>query len=281
MKLMKNKVIGLLSALLIVGTVEAQCTVVSGEAGSIHDSSEQVFIDYTTDIFGGSAYYTAPSYTKCGLTYPQIYTAWTGNAVEAGTIVYTFAQPIQSVGVFISGVGVDNLTLVEAFTFSTGNEDPVLTVDPGSCADWIIDGGTVTSPEVLGGLNAIATVFSATPFTTLTIVSSEGNDTNGGSFIGLCESSLIPASTVKIGEHEFIDNLVVYPNPNQGHTNIDLGKIHQSVEIQISDLTGKQLFIAQYSNHQFIELDIPYPAGTYLLQVRDGDASSFTKLIVH
>ncbi len=263
---MKTSYLSLFVALLVFNSSSAQCTVVSGESGTIHDSQEQVFVDYTVEVFGGAEFYMASSFTACELTYPDIYTAFSGNSPEAGTITYTFSQPILAVRIFLAGVGLNGQILPESFTFTTNIENPVVSIDPGSCAEWIIEENTATSPEVVGGLNAIALVYSKTPFTTLTILGSEGGNIDGGSFVGLCESSLIPASSVGVTDNEFNDAMTVYPNPTSGTVNI---RLPNAALVTIFDMNGKLVQKERIVANSLTTIHLPAAKGLYTIQAID------------
>lgn len=186
----------------------------------------------------------------------------------------------MSVRVILAGVGLNGQTLPESFTFTTNNEDPVISIDPGSCADWTIDGNTVTSPDVVDGLNGIALVYSKTGFTTLTITSSEGNNINGGSFIGFCDTSMIPAPIVGVEERGWNENVQLFPNPSDGHITLKLGEQNSNLHLDIRDVMGREVYIEKVDQQQVIELDLDLSPGSYILRIQDGKATWTSKLII-
>ncbi|MFT6728390.1 MAG: hypothetical protein ACJAV7_002859 [Flavobacteriales bacterium] len=261
-------------------SILSQCNIVSGESGTIHNSNSTISIGYITEISGGSQFYLNSAFTACDIVYPALNNAFTGNSAEIGIIAYTFDQPILSVRVVLAGVGLNGQTLPESFTFTTNNEDPVVSIDSGSCAEWTIDGDMVTSPDVVDGLNGIALIYSKTGFTTLTLTSSEGNNINGGSFIGFCDTSMIPAPIVSIEDFSFDGNITLYPNPTNGQSIINMGSVYENVQVRVSDLTGKTLQTTRVSGQQLIELNCDYPTGFYIVQLRKGELSAAIKLVV-
>jgi hypothetical protein len=274
---MKRQFLNLLFALLAFNSVDAQCNVVSGESGTIHDSDEQVFVDYTVEVFGGATYYLIAPFSACDIPYPEIYTAFTGNIAEAGTIEYTFSQPIHAVRVILAGVGFNGQILQESFTFTTNNENPVISVDPGSCAEWIIEDNVATSPEVLDGLNGIALVYSKTPFTTLTILGSEGGNIDGGSFVGFCDSSLIPASVVSVNENGLGGTLTIYPNPTSGSINFQLPN---EALVSIFDMNGRLVQKERVVANSLTTMHLPAAKGLYTIQAIDDSGNILSARIV-
>lgn len=81
-----------------------------------------------------------------------------------------------------------------------------------------------------------------------------------------------------------IDDLVLYPNPNQGNFNIKFSSLSPSgVTVLVNDLLGRKIFEKQFNKatnfNENIQLNNTQP-GLYLLTVMDGDRKVVKKIVI-
>ena len=77
----------------------------------------------------------------------------------------------------------------------------------------------------------------------------------------------IGSSTEPITNSDGSDLIVVYPNPTNGNIIVDLGVIHRSVDINITNSTGQLVQTTAFTNSQYIKLEIEGVSGLYFLQI--------------
>ncbi len=63
----------------------------------------------------------------------------------------------------------------------------------------------------------------------------------------------------------------IYPNPSNGHYNVDLGTINTSIEITVTDIFGQVIQRTKYYNAQLFDMEIEGPSGIYLVNVESKD----------
>ena len=168
--------------------VQAQCTPVGGVSGIVQSAVGPVSF---TAVLSATASNTnlGPFTGVCGISFPSITTPWSGNSAGVNsTVTYNFSVPITGIDVFVGYTGVNGSINPEAFTYTTNGPIPSVTVNSGTCVPWIINGNTVTSPNIVGGLNSYHTISTTTSFTSLTITTNSTN--NGGSSYALCDGSI-------------------------------------------------------------------------------------------
>jgi len=98
---------------------------------------------------------------------------------------------------------------------------------------------------------------------------------NGCSDTSMC----LAEANLGIIENDFGNELLVYPNPTNGHFSIDLGANYNLVTVSITDLIGKQIQSKIYKNSQLLNFTLKEPAGVYLLVIDSGDKQSTILLV--
>ena len=226
-----------LTGLLMVSAcsyLKAQCNAVSGMSGTVHNSDSSISVNYSVALTNGASFINLGSATACGFSFPGISAPWCGNTDVIDTVTYTFSSAITSIDVFVAYVGVSGFIQQESFAFITNGSTPALTVDSGTCAAWIVAGNQITSPPIPDGLNAIVTVTSASPFTTLGIIGGTNSSANGGASYGLCSASIL--TTV---QNLTVENKVyVYPNPVDNELSIFIDKGINNFSVKLVNLLG-------------------------------------------
>ncbi|MBU0940450.1 MAG: T9SS-dependent M36 family metallopeptidase [Bacteroidetes bacterium] len=88
-------------------------------------------------------------------------------------------------------------------------------------------------------------------------------------------------STLGTNEFDSEDVMKVYPNPTNGLLNVRISKYFGNVDIQLIDITGKQVYSAikvEFNGQKSIDLSSVNP-GIYLLKVK-GDSLNFVEKII-
>lgn len=179
--------------------LDAQCSVVSGETGTVEDSLKTISIEYKVTIEGTGAFRNLHPDTSCSLLFPDIVAPWSGNNGIPSDVTYTFSEPILSIKVFIAYTGIDGAVVSETFLFKTNaDSNPILTINPGTCPKWEINSGKLVSPFTYNSVNALVTVRSNQPFTKLSILSGEESNQTGGSSYGLCSTSVVKRPELEV-----------------------------------------------------------------------------------
>jgi len=63
------------------------------------------------------------------------------------------------------------------------------------------------------------------------------------------------------------DLIVIYPNPTKGNIIVDLGVVHSSVDINITNSTGQLVQTRAFINSQYIKFEIEGVSGLYFVQI--------------
>jgi hypothetical protein len=84
-------------------------------------------------------------------------------------------------------------------------------------------------------------------------------------------SACISISSLGIMENGFGKDLLLYPNPTNGHFSIDLGEILENITISITDLSGRLIQTKIYYNRQLVNLILEENTGVYLLSIESID----------
>lgn len=108
---------------------------------------------------------------------------------------------------------------------------------------------------------------------------------NGSYAVELTEHGCVDTSictsvnNIGIKESRFDENILIYPNPNKGNFNIDLGKVYKSAKVEISNIYGKLIYAESISNKQLISLSINQTFGVYLITITADERRAVFKLI--
>ena len=214
---------------------KAQCNAVSGMSGTVHDNGSTITVNYTVSLTTGASFANLGTANACGFLFPGLSAPWCGNTNIIDTVTYTFSSAITSVDVIVAYVGVTGYIRQESFAFITNGSTPVLTVDSGTCAAWIVAGNQIKSPPIPNGLNAVVTVASATPFTTLGIISGDSSNFNGGASYGLCDASVMTT----VPNLSFENKVHVYPNPVGSELTISFDRGITNFSVKLVNLLGQ------------------------------------------
>jgi hypothetical protein len=86
------------------------------------------------------------------------------------------------------------------------------------------------------------------------------------------------ANSTSIGDYD-LALVSLYPNPTTQYFSIDLGENHQSIKINITDISGRLVQSMNYANLDLLNFRLDEPAGVYLLMVESGDRKTVIRLI--
>lgn len=79
------------------------------------------------------------------------------------------------------------------------------------------------------------------------------------------------ADPIGIEENAFAAGITLYPNPNSGNFNINLGNTYTDVTVMITDLAGRVVYSHQENAASLIPIQLDAAAGTYVIVVTSGD----------
>jgi nitrate reductase NapAB chaperone NapD len=158
-----------------------------------------------------------------------------------------------------------NLTINTIDTSVTQNGITLISNETGATYQWI---ECVNMTAINGAVNASFTPVSNGNYAV--VVTKNGcTDTSACYFV----------TVVGIVQHNFDTELLLYPNPTKGDFVIDLGAVYESVNLTLTDLSGKVIETKTYQERQWLNLTLTQAAGVYLLTIESADKRTVVKLI--
>lgn len=99
--------------------------------------------------------------------------------------------------------------------------------------------------------------------------------------VGNCTdtSRCVNISTVGIDKNRAFENLSVYPNPNQGIVNVDLGKL-KDVAVKVFNTDGKIIYSKENINTSLLQFELNTSAGIYFVEVTSKSQTQKHKLVI-
>ena len=179
---------------------DAQCIAIGDSSGTVQDTSMTNSVNFSVTISSTCYYANLGAFVGvCTIPFPGIVAPFSGNTNGSTSVItYTFSSALTSVDLLIGYTGVNGTIATETFLFTTNSVTPTVAVNSGTCIPWTIVGNQTTSPSIVGGLNSIHTISSATPFTEFSIFTNSSG-ANGGSSFALCNGGLILSQSVALG----------------------------------------------------------------------------------
>lgn len=92
-------------------------------------------------------------------------------------------------------------------------------------------------------------------------------------------SSCTEVNQVGIIENSFEASLSVFPNPTDGQLSIVLGKPYENLQLELTDLSGKNIWNQSFTQNSVIDLEINEPAGAYILILTSGSERAMLRLV--
>lgn len=97
----------------------------------------------------------------------------------------------------------------------------------------------------------------------------------------LCKSALVP---VLSSESYEINDLVLYPNPNNGNFNIQFtSNSSNEINVGVHDMRGREIFAKKYSNNGLFNENLQLgnvQSGIYLVTIQDGSSKVTKKIVI-
>lgn len=94
-----------------------------------------------------------------------------------------------------------------------------------------------------------------------------------------CDNS---CSSNSVGYSDLLENInkiLVYPNPSNGAFSVDLGDSYRSINVRVSDISGKLIISENHSNSQILNLDLNEPAGIYFITIESEEQIAVIRLM--
>ena len=100
--------------------------------------------------------------------------------------------------------------------------------------------------------------------------------------LNLCKSELVPVLASESFSN--IDDLIIYPNPNNGNFNIQFtSNSGNEIKVGVHDMRGREIFAKSYTNNGLFNENLQLSgvqAGIYLVTIQDGFSEVTKKIIV-
>lgn len=94
-------------------------------------------------------------------------------------------------------------------------------------------------------------------------------------------SSCFPVLTVGVNDLNSITQFTLSPNPNYGQFKINLGKVCQEIEVEVSNSIGQSVFIRNYRSTNEVNVDLIDEKGAYFVNVKTTEGKQTFKIIVN
>ena len=87
-------------------------------------------------------------------------------------------------------------------------------------------------------------------------------------------------NTVGINERDIVSGFSLYPNPSSNCVNIDFENEEQSVNLQVLNIHGQQVFFKEYNSTDHIQLEVNgFSSGIYMVNVATETGRKVLKFI--
>jgi hypothetical protein len=160
-----------------------------------------------------------------------------------------------------------NLTTNTALTelYCTENQLTSLNIANGNNTNIITSLFDATNNPNLSCIQVDDVVYSTTTWT---------NIDSTASFSTFCT----PVSINKLEDNK-LTNVQVYPNPTSKNVSINLNKNYKEITILVTNTIGQVILSKQYTEKQFINLDLERNSGVYFVTILTEEGTSKTKVI--
>lgn len=93
-------------------------------------------------------------------------------------------------------------------------------------------------------------------------------------------SLCLTLSPVGIFDNSFEETFIFYPNPTEGLVALGFWKSQQLIELELFDITGKQIDKRTYEDYSSVTYEINQMPGVYLLQISDmNNSNAFIRVV--
>ena len=113
--------------------------------------------------------------------------------------------------------------------------------------------------------------------------------TNGSYAVVISNNGCIDTSacyslnSVNVEQHDENNAMKLYPNPvsiDKGSINIDFKKMPTETAIRIFNLQGQLLKMEQFHGQQRLQIELDFPVGLYILEIKTEKTQKSFKLII-
>ncbi len=278
--------------------------------GAANGCDSLIILDLTinNNAIGTDTITACNSYTWLdGISYSESIEGPTFN-IEGGTVNGCDSLVTLNLTIHNSASGIDFITACDSYTWLDGNSYTESTDIP----TFNIEGGAANGCDSLVTLNLTVNSVSDLSISAdgATISANNSNATyqwldcddnfnpipeetnqsytstvNGFYAVELTENGCVETSecvnliAIGIAENTFGEQFTIYPNPTQGEFSLDLGDNYKTANISVSDLNGKLIQSASYTNAQFLNLELLAPVGIYMLSIEAADQKIMVRLV--
>jgi hypothetical protein len=170
---------------------------------------------------------------------------------------------------FTNAAGCDSIVTLDltinAVNISTTTTGVTITSDAVGVAYQWIDCSDYS--EIIGETNQS---FTATINGDYAVIVTE----NGCSDTSTC----VVINSIGINENDELNNVVIYPNPNNGIIHLELGSL-SDVDIRVFSVQGKLVLEEKMINLPLHQIEFKAPSGVYYLKIQSEGISKTYKLI--
>jgi len=92
-------------------------------------------------------------------------------------------------------------------------------------------------------------------------------------------SSCVSITTVGLLENTFEKKITLYPNPTNGHLNINLDSMHSNVMVDVKNILGQEVLKENFESIESFDLKIEDLNGIYIVEIASGDEHITIKVI--
>ena len=98
---------------------------------------------------------------------------------------------------------------------------------------------------------------------------------------GCIDTSLcVSISSISLVEKPFIDNIIIYPNPNSGNFTVDIGQVTDKIDVTVLDLQGRIVLRKGFTQTYLFQMNLNDRAGIYFVSISSEHGKSLVKIII-
>lgn len=258
-----------------------------------NDAANSIVVDgsqniYTTGYFEATAEFD-----------PGPLSAFVTSTGSSDCFIHKLSQCTNSTGTDIQ-TACNSYTWIDGNTYTASNNTAMYTLsNAGGCDSIVTLNLTINSVADVTTTTNVLTISANNTGATYQWLNCDNNyaelsgetgqnftaTSNGNYAVELTQNSCVDTSncveitSVGILENSFGSQLSLYPNPSNGNFSIDLGAVHGSIAISISDVAGSLISSTTMTRSQILNLSIEEPAGVYFISVQTDDETAVMKVI--
>lgn len=135
-----------------------------------------------------------------------------------------------------------------------------------------------------GGMLGVSTIISFNPQDSIGVIVLTNGESGGGLFNvnelvwEYARENCIPSNPVSTSELVDLNRVDIFPNPNQGLVNINLGSL-TNVSIKVLNLSGQLVYSKENINSTLYQFELSAVPGVYILEISAGGEKQSFKLL--